>query len=110
MAKLKKGLVFLVLQLIIFYVLPLFAGPTDVMGLVIIQFAATFVLSIIVGLFSVSDIKFVFPVIATVSFIPAIMIYMNNTAYIYLAFYAVLTVVGVLLGSKVRNLFAKDGK
>lgn len=109
-AKLKKGLVFFALQLIIFYILPLFAGPTDTMGLVIIQFAATFVLSFIVGVFSISDIKFVYPVVTTVSFIPVITIYMNSTAYIYLAFYAVITVVGVLLGTKVRHLFAKDGK
>ncbi len=110
MAKIKKGLIFFVLQLIIFYLLPLFAGPTDMMGLVIIQFAATLVLSLIVGIFSVTNARFLFPVVATVAFIPAIMIYMNNTAYIYLAIYAVLTVAGVTFGSKIRSLFVKDGK
>ena len=97
MNKMKKGLVFLVLQAIIFYILPLFAGPTDTMGLVLIQFAATFALSFIVGVATKSTMKFVFPVIATVAFVPVIMIYMNATAYIYLVFYAVLTVGGVAL-------------
>ncbi len=107
MNKMKKGLVFLILQAIIFYVLPLFAGPTDTMGLVLIQFAATFVLSFIVGVSTKSTMKFVFPVIATVAFVPVIMIYMNATAYIYLVFYAVLTVGGVALGTGLRNLFTK---
>ena len=107
MNKMKKGLIFVVLQAIIFYVLPLFAGPTDVMGLVLIQFAATFVLSFAVGVSTKSTMKFVFPIIATVGFIPVIMIYMNYTAYIYLIFYAVLTVVGVALGTGLRNLFVK---
>lgn len=107
MNKMKKGLIFVVLQAIIFYVLPLFAGPTDVMGLVLIQFAATFVLSFIVGVSTQSTMKFVFPIIATVGFIPVIMIYMNYTAYIYLIFYAVLTVAGVALGTGLRNLFVK---
>ena len=77
MNKMKKGLIFVVLQAIIFYVLPLFAGPTDVMGLVLIQFAATFVLSFVVGVSTQSTMKFVFPIIATVGFIPVIMIFMN---------------------------------
>ncbi|MBR5517263.1 MAG: hypothetical protein IKU53_04745 [Firmicutes bacterium] len=107
MSKIKKGLVFLVLQLIIFYVLPLFAGPTDTMGLVLMQFGATFVLSFIVGLLTKSEFKFVFPVLATVLFAPAIMLFYNNTAYIYLLFYAVITVGGVLVGTFLRNLFVK---
>ena len=54
MNKIKKGLVFILLQAIIYYVLPLFAGPTDVMGLVIMQFGLTFALSVIVGAFTKS--------------------------------------------------------
>ncbi len=110
MNKLKKGLIFLIIQLVIFYVLPLFAGPTDIMGLVFIQFATTFILAFIVGLFTKSDLKFIFPVVATVSFIPAIMIYYNYTAYIYLVYYAVSTVVGVALGTGLRKLFTKEEK
>lgn len=110
MTKMKKGLVFILLQAIIYYVLPLFAGPTDVMGLVIIQFGLTFALSVIVGTFTKSEMKFIFPVVATVSFIPAIMIYLNYTAYIYLAFYAVITVAGVALGTGIRKIFVKEEK
>lgn len=110
MNKIKKGLVFILLQAIIYYVLPLFAGSTDVMGLVIMQFGLTFALSVIVGAFTKSEMKFVFPVIATVGFIPAIMLYMNNTAYIYLLFYAVITVGGVTVGTGIRKLFVKEEK
>ena len=110
MNKIKKGLVFILLQAIIYYVLPLFAGPTDVMGLVIMQFGLTFALSVIVGAFTKSEMKFVFPVITTVGFIPAIMLYMNNTAYIYLLFYAVITVGGVTIGTGIRKLFIKQEK
>ena len=110
MDKIKKGLIFIALQAVIFYVLPLFAGPTDIMGLVILQFGLTLVLSLIVGAFTQSQMKFVFPVIATVGFIPAIMLYMNYTAYIYLVIYAVITVGGVALGTGIRKLFVKEEK
>jgi len=46
-------------------------------------------------------------VVATVSFIPAIMIYYNYTAYIYLIYYAVSTVAGVALGTGIRKFFIK---
>ena len=98
MNKLKKGLIFVLLQAIIFYILPLFAGPTDIMGLVFLQFGLTFVLSLLVGVLSKGNMKFVFPVIATVGFVPAVTVFYNYTAYIYLLFYAIITVCGVMFG------------
>ena len=108
MNKLKKGLIFVLLQAIIFYILPLFAGPTDIMGLVFLQFGLTFVLSLLVGVLSKGNMKFVFPVIATVGFVPAVTVFYNYTAYIYLLFYAIITVGGVALGTGVRKLFVKE--
>ncbi|MBR5128636.1 MAG: hypothetical protein IKU67_01170 [Firmicutes bacterium] len=108
MSKIKKGLFFILLQTIIFYAMPVFAGPTDIMGLVILQFGLTFALSVIVGAFTKSEMKFIFPIIASVGFIPAIMLYMNYTAYIYLVFYAVITVGGVAIGTGIRKLFIKE--
>ena len=108
MAKIKKGLFFILLQTIIFYGMPVFAGPTDIMGLVILQFGLTFALSVIVGAFTKSEMKFIFPIIATVGFIPAILIYLNFTAYIYLLFYAVITVAGVAIGTGIRKLLIRE--
>ena len=108
MNKIKKGLIFLGIQAVIFYIFPLLAGPTEIIALVLMQFLATFILSIVVGLLTKSEMKFVFPVIATLAFIPVIMILMNNTAYVYLVVYAFITVGGVTIGTGIRKLFVKD--
>ena len=44
-----KELVILLIQAGAFYVLPLFAGPTDAMGLVFLLLAATLALSLLMG-------------------------------------------------------------
>ena len=47
-----KELVILLIQAGVFYVLPLFAGPTDAMGLVFLLLAATLALSMLMGALS----------------------------------------------------------
>ena len=56
MKKYLKESIILVIQLLIFYVLPAFAGPTDMMGVVVLLLMATFVLSVIIA--TVSNLKF----------------------------------------------------
>ena len=43
-----------------FYIFPLFAGPTDAMGMVLLIIIATFVLSIIIGSISKEKIKYLY--------------------------------------------------
>ena len=49
MKKYFKEIAVLIAQLLMFYVFPLAAGPTDAMGMVFLIIVATFVLAIIMG-------------------------------------------------------------
>ena len=56
MKKYLKEILILLIQLFMFYVFPLFAGPTDVMGMIVLLILATLLLSILIG--SISNLWF----------------------------------------------------
>ena len=58
------------MQLFMFYISPLFAGPTDGMGMVVLILFATLILSILLGSISKNRIKYVYPVAAAAAFCP----------------------------------------
>jgi len=95
-------------QIVLFYVLPLTAGPTDTMGLVILQLLGTLLLSFFAGLIK-RRIKYSYPVIVSVLFLPAIFIFYNSSALIYILWHFVASVAGlvpgVLLGCLLRSFF-----
>ena len=47
MRKIWKEITILLIQLFMFYIFPLFAGPTDIMGMVFLILVSTFILAII---------------------------------------------------------------
>ena len=65
-----KEIIILLIQLFMFYVFPLFAGPTDTMGMVVVILIATFVLSLIIATISKEKIKYFYPIILEILFIP----------------------------------------
>ena len=71
------------IQLFMFYISPLFAGPTDGMGMVVLILFATLILSILLGSISKNRIKYVY----------------NGTAVIHAVWYFVVAVVGMLIGT-----------
>lgn len=105
MRKYVKELIILVVQLVIFYVFPLFAGPTDTMGLVGLMLLSTFVLAILLDVLSNEKVKYVYPVIVAVVFLPSIPIYYNDSALIHSIWYLVDSGIGLLLGAIIHKLF-----
>lgn len=105
-----KEIIVMVLQLFIFYVFPLFAGSTDVIGMVVLIILATFLLSTIIGLFSNKKIKYLYPVIIAIAFIPSVFIYYNETALIHSVWYLVVSSVGMIIGSVLRQLIFRKSK
>ena len=75
MKRYAKELIIFVLQLLTFYVLPLFAGPTDIMGLVLLIIIATFVLALVIGIISKNKMRYLYPIITAVVFLPTVPIY-----------------------------------
>ena len=104
MKKYAKELLILVIQLFMFYIFPLFAGPTDVMGMVVLIILVTFLLSVIIGAISEKEIKYLYPIVTAASFIPSIFIYYNETAIVHFGWYLVISIIGLLIGVMVHKL------
>ena len=104
MKKYAKEIVVLFLQLFMFYVFPLFAGPTDAIGMVFLILAATAILSLVLGCLSHNDIKFLYPGVIMVLFIPSVFIYYNESALIHAVWYLVVSAVFLLVGALVHKL------
>lgn len=88
----------LILQLLMFYVFPLFVGPTDVIGMVLLIILATFLLSLIVGAGMKHRTKFLYPLVTAILFIPSVFIYYNESALIHSVWYFVVSAIGLLIG------------
>lgn len=98
MKKYLKEIIILFLQLFMFYILPLFTGPTDVMGMVLLILVGTFSLGGIIGIISNNNFKYFYPVVVSVLFIPSVWLYYNSSALIHCVWYLVVSLVGLGLG------------
>lgn len=86
------------IQLLMFYVSPLFAGPADGMGLVVLILLATMILSVVIGGISKNKIKYFYPAATAVAFLPSVFLYYNESAFMYAVWYFVVSTVGMLVG------------
>ena len=102
-----KEIIILVLQLFMFYIFPLFAGPTDVIGMVVLIIASTTLLSLVLGIISKEGTKFAYPLVISTLFIPSVFIYYNETALVHALWYLVVSGIGLGIGSLIRLLFCR---
>ena len=107
MKKYLKEIIILIIQLLVFYVLPLFAGPTDVMGMVLLINLSVFILSFILGRISNQKIKYLYPLIISILFIPSVFIYYNESALVHAVWYFVISYIGLLIGSIINLIVNK---
>ena len=107
MKKYIKEIIILFLQLIVFYIIPLFAGPTDAMGMVFLIIISTLVLSFVLGIISGNNLKFLYPVAVSLLFIPSVFIYYNQTALIHSVWYLVVSAVGLAVGAIINIILSK---
>ena len=107
MKKYIKELVLVLVQGLVFYVLPLFCGPTDMMGLVFLIALSVFVLSLIMGILSKEKIKYAYPLAISIIFIPSTFIYYNVSALIHAVWYFVISIIGLLIGMLIKKFFIK---
>ncbi len=107
MKKYWKEILILVLQLFMFYIFPLFAGPTDAIGMVVLIILATFVLSLVLGAISGTKLKYLYPALIAVLFVPSVFIHYNATALIHATWYLVISAVGLLVSSFIRWLIVR---
>ena len=104
MKKYLKEMIILALQLLMFYVFPLFAGPTDAMGMVFLIILSTLLLSFVLGCISNESVKFIYPFVISLLFVPSVFIYYNATALIHSVWYLVVSSAGLGVGSLIHAL------
>lgn len=100
---LKEIIIFLI-QLFMFYIFPLFAGPTDAIGMVILIILSTLILSIIISTISNRKEKYLYPLIISILFIPTIFIYYNESALIHSVWYLTISSFGIIIGIIIRKI------
>ncbi|MBQ6286000.1 MAG: hypothetical protein IJK67_06835 [Bacilli bacterium] len=106
MVRYIKEIIILLIQMLMFYIFPLSAGPTDMMGMVVFIILSVFILSILMGSLSKEKIKYLYPIVIAVLFIPSVFIYYNESALIHSLWYLVISIIGLLIGtiiSKIKN-------
>ena len=103
-----KEIVVLLIQLAMFYLYPIYALPIDPMGMVFIIIAITLLLSAVLGAISNNKIKFFYPIVIAVLFIPSVFIYYNGSAMVHAVWYLVVSSVGLLAGAGVKLIFRKQ--
>lgn len=104
MKKYLKEIIILLIQLLMFYVFPLIAGTTDTIGMVVLIIVATFILSIIIGSISKEKVKYLYPLIVAILFIPSIFIYYNESALIHSIWYLVISIIGLAIGTLIHKI------
>lgn len=110
MKKYIKEIIVLIIQLLVFYTLPLFAGPTDGIGLVFLILLLTLLLSIVIAIISKNKIKYAYSIIIAILFIPSVFIYYNKSALIHAVWYLIVASIGLLIGTvfnKLLNIIKK---
>ena len=107
MKKYLKEIIILTIQLIVYYLLPLTAGPADGMGLVVLIILLTNILSLILGIISNNKYKLLYPIIVSIIFIPSVFIYYNESALIHSIWYLVDSSIGIFIGTLIHKLIKR---
>lgn len=107
MNKYIKEIIILILQLCMFYIFPLFSGPTDAMGMVFLIILTTLLLSLILGIISNLKIKYLYPIAVSLLFIPSVFIYYNESALIYTVWYLAVATIGLAVGTIINIIISK---
>ena len=105
MKKYIKELICLFLQLVMFYIFPLCAGPTDAMGMVVIILGTTLLFAMVLGTFSRNKVKYLYPIVVSILFLPSVFIYYNETALIHAIWYLVDSYIGLMFGTFIAYVF-----
>ena len=91
-------------QMILFYLFPLISKPIGPIMTVFFMLAATFALSLIIGITSGGRLRFLYPVLAAALFIPSIFIYYNSSALVQSVWYLVVSFIGLAAGALIRRV------
>ena len=100
---LKKELLFYIILILDFYLLPFFIRDTGsgMIFLLVIMPVICFITSYLYGVKNGFHVRF--PLIAAALFAPSIFIFYNSSAWVYVAGYGVISLLGSLISIPFRN-------
>lgn len=104
MKKYLKEIIIILIQFFMYYIFPLFAGPTDAMGMVFLIIIVTFILSIILAIISKYKNKYLYPILTSLLFIPSVWIYYNESALVHSIWYLVVSTIGLVIGFLINKV------
>lgn len=104
MKKYIKEIIIFVIETLLFYLLPLTAGPADGMGLVVLLLLTCNILAFILGIISNNKVKWLYPIAISIIFIPTVYIYYNESALIHSIWYLVDAYIGLFIGHLINLL------
>ena len=107
MKKYIKEIVVILLQMFIFYLLPMCMGNIGALGMVFLILLTTFILSKIIGAISKNKVKYLYPIAVAILFIPTIFIYYNESAFVHALWYFVVSSVGLVIGMIANKISSK---
>jgi len=110
MKRYTKEIIILILQMFMFYIFPLFAGPTDAMGMVLLIWLSTIILSMVMASVSSQKIKYISPAIIAILFIPSVFIYYNESALVHSVWYLCSGYIGCIVGLVIYKLTHRNIK
>ena len=98
MKKYSKEIILLLIQLFMFYIYPLLVISNNPFGMILMIILITFILSVIIGRIIKGKIKYLYPIIISILFIPSVFIYYNESALVHSLWYLIVSFIGILLG------------
>lgn len=98
MKRFIKEIVVVVLQIFVFYLVPLLSVFSNGLDMVLSLVLDTFTLSMIMGSFSREKIKYLYPIVCAILFIPSIFIYYDVSALIHSFWYLIVSFLGLVIG------------
>lgn len=104
MKKYSKEIIVFVFQVMVFYLIPFTAGPTDGMGMVLVLLFSTLILSVIFGTIAKGKVRIIYPFVVAVLFIPTVYIHYNYTALGHIIWYLIDSFVGVWIGVFIQKI------
>lgn len=104
MKKNIKEIVICLIELMVFYLLPLLSGPTDTMGLIVIDIIVLFIMSVLLFIITKNKYQLLYIPIMCVLMIPAFIIYSNEYAWLHLIWYIVDFVIALLIGKGIKYI------
>ena len=95
------------IQVLVFYIAPLFVGRSSPIGMVGLLLWMTFIFSFLIGLIARNPTKYVYPFAVALLFLPSVFLYYNSSALIHCLWYFIVSLVGVLIGGLLGRMIVR---